>query len=532
MQLLTPFLISVALVLVCQFSYVHPDEHFQSLEILIGKIYNLGITTPWEFNEQNAARSYVPLYLFYGPLIYCAKILHINNPIALLMGARIQNFFFYITLFYKICSNQESRFIMLTSFITYAFQSHTFSNSIETLILLSVIYLFSYILQNNNKTNIMKLSLKVQFELGFLISLGIFNRITFPAFILLPSIFMFYKFYYKNILSFISLVISVIIVSIVFIAVDTKIFNAGKIVFAPWNNFAYNIESANLKLHGIHPRITHLLINLPQILGLLLPVAPAMLFNSLNSDLKHPFKNILNLSALSIISSIIILSIFQHQELRFLTPVLPLFAISFQSLQKITPSTKNNNNGKAVYIFQISKGLVLIWLIFNIGMTILYGMLHQSGIITFMNYYHSNNSQKLNELNTHIWWKTYSPPTWMYMSNKLVSSTTSIGSDNVETVNNIDFNNILNNVIDLKGCDVELLNITLSNVLDNNGNITLILPASVKSKLQVLNGTYLFNEKYFTNWHLDLDHIDFEDVSSLYPGLYAFDVQRKDDELN
>lgn len=41
----------------------------------------------------------------------------------------------------------------------------------------------------------------------------------------------------------------------------------GGIVLTPLNNLVYNLNVDNLAKHGIHPRYTHLLINLPLLFG-------------------------------------------------------------------------------------------------------------------------------------------------------------------------------------------------------------------------------------------------------------------------
>lgn len=41
----------------------------------------------------------------------------------------------------------------------------------------------------------------------------------------------------------------------------------GDCVITPWNNLMYNLNVDNLAQHGIHPRYTHIAINLPLLYG-------------------------------------------------------------------------------------------------------------------------------------------------------------------------------------------------------------------------------------------------------------------------
>lgn len=76
-------------------------------------------------------------------------------------------------------------FFTLTSYITLVYQNHLFSNSIETLLLLVTILLIDDLryVQESKDQDVQNLNKnKNLFYTGVLISLGIFNRITFPAF--------------------------------------------------------------------------------------------------------------------------------------------------------------------------------------------------------------------------------------------------------------------------------------------------------------------------------------------------------------
>lgn len=152
-----------------------------------------------------------------------------------------------------------------------------------------------------------------------MISLGVFNRVTFPAFILLPCLVLFWKFYRTHWQSISLLSFSFLASSCLIVLIDTKIFKNGKgLIIAPWNNLKYNIDIQNLQLHGLHSRYTHLLVNLPQMLG------PALLLAILSGYKLN------QLSTYSIVSGILFLSLFQHQELRFLIPTSSIIHNKFE----------------------------------------------------------------------------------------------------------------------------------------------------------------------------------------------------------
>lgn len=147
------------------------------------------------------------------------------------------------------------------------------------------------------------------------------------------------------------------------------------------NNFLYNSDSANLAQHGIHPRYQHFLVNLPQLLG---PAFPLIFFLR---------RSHINASLVSALSGISFLSIFPHQEARFLLPAVPLILSSIRLPYNLT----------------LRKTWTATWIIFNLVLGLLMGVYHQGGIVPVQTHIASSS-----EFVTHaFWWKTYSPPTWL-----------------------------------------------------------------------------------------------------------------------
>lgn len=487
-------------------SYIHPDEHFQSLEVLAVRFFGISGTIPWEFQSETAARSFVPLLVNYGPLFCVLKAFGVHSPQIILGLVRLQNYAIYILFSQWVLkklsdtgtfNSKWCNIFVVTSYLTCCFQSHSFSNSFETIVLLAVLALYNELLPHvrDKKTAIYKISCL----LGVLICLGSFNRITFPAFILLPSVLVFWQFFRNNPKALALLCISTTLSFLVFILIDTKMYGSHELVIAPLENLLYNFDESNLELHGLHPRYQHILINLPQIAG------PGVLFLNLRWS---RFRNATDrLVAISIISGLLILSLFKHQELRFLVPLGPLI---FALMDPIHASKL------------ISPRFVLkLWLVFNMAMGAIFGIYHQSGVLKVVTRF--NVEQEA--IGAHVWWKTYSPPTWMYMRKELTVSTTII-RQGIESVDHIPFGTVTNHVIDLKGCDDELLIFTLHNLLKHNANVNLIAPDSLASRLEMLQNTksLVLTRVYGTLNHLDLDHLDCSDFSTLRPGISIYRV--------
>lgn len=160
-----------------------------------------------------------------------------------------------------------------------------------------------------------------------------------------------------------------------------------KPVVTPLNNLLYNTSTINLSKHGLHPYYQHFIINLPQLLG---PAFIALLFTRRISPL-----------LLSAMVGTTILSFFPHQEARFLLPAIPL------ALSAVRVS------------LNYSRLFLLSWVIFNTFMGILMGIYHQGGVVPAQIHLASDNVN----LTHALWWKTYSPPTWL-LDGKTVNATT------------------------------------------------------------------------------------------------------------
>lgn len=172
-------------------------------------------------------------------------------------------------------------------------------------------------------------------------------------------------------------------------------------IITPLNNLLYNSDKSNLALHGLHPRYHHFLVNLPQLLG---PAYVAIILSlSKSKAIQSSLKNI---RAVSAISATAMLSLFPHQEPRFLLPCVPLL-LSCLRVRK-------------------SRLFLAAWVIFNAALGFLMGVYHQGGVVPTQlaipsivsdSFFEAGASDNAQKSATILWWKTYSPPLWLLGDN-------------------------------------------------------------------------------------------------------------------
>lgn len=497
-------------ILAVQPSYIHPDEFFQSFQI----IYNDNL--PWEVAEKgNINRSIVPLLITHYPVIWFGTKVGLD-PFQIYLLVRIQltivSWIITDWCLYRLAPLKHERIkatlFTMTSYLTLVHQTHTFSNSMETCLLLPTLYIVndirSYLERNTpgQSYSVVKLC-----ALGALISLGVFNRITFPAWILIPSFFLL-KFFLKHpFISFIPIIIF-ILTSVLFIVVDSLYYStAPSYVIAPLNNLVYNISTDNLRIHGVHPRYTHILVNYPQMVGPLF----FMIF---------PFTRTYTRTTtfLAVISGFLTLSIFPHQELRFLLPAVPLLStlISF-------------SNPAFSILKKYFKIALSLWLIYSSILSVFYGYFHQAGIIPAIAEINDNvltsslSISSSSHTTTLLFWRTYPPPTWMLdktlLPNPLYLSKHDDGTIPLDSP----YCN-RNYVIDLMGSSLETL-LAVGNKMSSScpkNNIYLVAP--VNAMLDIDTSSYSIIWKTF--WHLDMDHFEYDKhgIDTFTPGLGIYNL--------
>jgi GPI mannosyltransferase 4 len=183
--------------------------------LFTGQIFSYPVRRTWEFTTEHPIRSVFPLWPVYGLPMLLLKWLWIGNgkdgdvpPIAVFWTLRVLMFILSFVLedwaiHELVPSPRHRRVAMLlvaSSYVTWTYQTHTFSNSIETLVVAWSLVLIDRIVAKTVSTAVSsgtkaKLLTNEQKQssmiscglLGVVATFGIFNRITFPAFLLIPG---------------------------------------------------------------------------------------------------------------------------------------------------------------------------------------------------------------------------------------------------------------------------------------------------------------------------------------------------------
>lgn len=496
-------------------SYIHPDEHFQTFEPLAGPVFNYSTNQPWEFELADPARSMAPLLLIYYPAMQLARWLQMTPLQSWYLVRLVLMLVSWVTtdwVLYKMLPTKQERikaiFFVLTSYVSLVYQSHTFSNSVETVLVIAVVYMINE-LRFFKQLPAAQVSRKEVASFGFVIgalsAFGLFNRVTFPAYVILPSFFILSAIV-KWIFLLPCLLFGFSSVAITCILLDTSYYknvplnqvlhhfliqDFSYLVVTPLNNILYNSLIENLSVHGLHPLYTHLAVNLPQILG------PGLLF------LFGKGKNIYwkTTPFLSAAGGIVILSLIPHQELRFLIPVVPLFCSCFDL------TVFDRFEEKTLTYTNIT---LKLWFLFNIVLSLLMGIFHQGGVVPAMDYLYHLPSQPENI----IYWRTYMAPTWMLGDTK--NSTQFIQLNDEKLLYQINPNKS-NKFIDTMG----MLHRRLLEVLDKMTQNQTYLVTPIASFNKHFNASE-YECVWSYDYHLDMDHLDFTDVGSLRPGLGVY----------
>jgi phosphatidylinositol glycan class Z len=158
------FLVLVRLWFALSPSYLHPDENFQGPEVIAGEIFSYPVRRTWEFTSEHPIRSVFPLWPVYGLPMLLLRWLWIGNgndgeipPIVVFWTLRVLMFILSFVLedwaIHELVQSPRHRrvaiLLVASSYVTWTFQTHTFSNSIETLIVAWSLVLIERILDTS-----------------------------------------------------------------------------------------------------------------------------------------------------------------------------------------------------------------------------------------------------------------------------------------------------------------------------------------------------------------------------------------------
>ncbi|NWH65860.1 PIGZ mannosyltransferase, partial [Geococcyx californianus] len=512
-----------------QAGYLHPDEFFQAPEVMAGDILNLQVYYPWEFLSGSPCRTVVFPLMTSGVAYWVIKSLQqldlcssCVNSYTLLVLPRLLFTVFSFVLDYSVyrlapfwgADPWKALVLLAGSYVTLVFYTRTLTNALEGLLLALLMVLVSPGKSDGSLVQPASSPL-----IGIVTTAGFFNRPTFLAFALMPllywagSVVTSQKSIKTAVHHFLKLVLCACFTAIVFVTADTIYFTSmgldnlysirespfdviaqlhEKMVATPLNFLSYNLNPHNLALHGSHPRVTHFAVNGIMLFGILHILAMGDGFKILKKYIQqliwvtpnhHDLSGLLAHSEgnstllLFYFVPLAFLSLFSHQEPRFLIPlILPLV------------------------LFSASQNRAVKWkpviVIFNILGALLFGCLHQGGLIPCLFHLeqlmHSPESSIHPRNYTLLFAHTYMPP---------------------RSLLNIKKSDTHIEVIDMAGSKEETLCQTVEQQADNftcnDCHVFVIIPGTVRTTLRKCGVS-------FKNETLIFPHLSMEDPPQIH----------------
>jgi phosphatidylinositol glycan class Z len=413
--------------LIGQNGYIHPDEYFQSIQIVTEDLFNQqNPNRTWEFTSDNPIRNIAIPYIIYGFPIKLLSILVNANIVSLstdnlILYPRLSiTLVSYLNDYYlykcaKILKVDKISVLVLfgSSYITLVYLTHTFSNSIETCLFTMLIY--SVLLEQTSRTRSL---------IGLIMVVGVFNRPTFILYSIVPVGYCIHakltsykpRWMLKAIVTaIIDLAVYAVPVALLFTCIDTFYYNklsafdfdglsTTNLVLTPLNFVLYNIDSSNVQSHGAHSFYRHATINCMLLFGFNYILFLFQYKNRVSQFLYHAF-----------VVPLICFTFISHQEPRFLLPlVVPICLLTSEKTFKHTH-------------------MAFTWFAFNFVLAIVYGVYHQGALIKSIDYvngifHHAANSN----INTHvIYYNTYMVPAYLV---NVVQQHTTIQHNSVKNI--------------------------------------------------------------------------------------------------
>ncbi|XP_028170960.1 GPI mannosyltransferase 4 [Ostrinia furnacalis] len=280
--------------------------------------------------------------------------------------------------------------------------------------------------------------------LSTLVTIGIFNRPTFVGFAFPPIFFWLHRGLGSKVVGFkdfhyriFMLIICSIPTVIILIIVDSSYYGyltmadieSFKIswdnwVVTPLNFLRYNSDMGNLNQHGLHPRWLHLAVNIPLLFNVLGILAIFTLAGHAYRFIRGQYsklpriQSITGLMLFSLITPVALLSLFPHQEARFIIPVLVPLVYLFGNHLHVNESDGPQRK-------KLKNFLRYSWYTFNIILTVFFGFVHQGGLYPFTNNLHREIKRTYGTHTHVITTHSYSIPTFLLQ----LESTTKVFKD-------------------------------------------------------------------------------------------------------
>lgn len=406
--------------------YVHPDEFFQSGEVAAAQFAHIHAgPAPWEFNADRPIRSLLTTAVASSSLLRPLSALEQPNTWVLLCASRIP----YLALSFVVDASIVSigrahllpapmlLLLFAGAWPTLVLSVRSFSNVLEqALFAVTLAIVLAHppthgdargpvALQNGAVENGRRL--RVACALGALLAIGCWVRFTFAFFWAAPFLVFACSPSAGNpnqlsssmapaIRRTVAAAVTAVAVGAMLLCADCALYG-GVCRTTPWrciaplNALRYNLSTRNLAEHGLHPRLTHLALNLPLLSG---PMAvPALWdvvirfgwaghalhaaargkglrFESSNGNAPQQMRHAALRRQLfaCIALPLAILSAAPHQEPRFLLPLL-------------LPVTLLHGS----WVLHRSSRL-LAWVIFHAALTCFFVVMHQAGVVRALAY--------------------------------------------------------------------------------------------------------------------------------------------------
>ncbi|GAA6053257.1 hypothetical protein NBRC10513_007170 [Rhodotorula toruloides] len=410
-------------------SAIHPDEHFQNPEIAASTVFEYalssdGLLRTWEWEGTAPCRSIVPVVGSTGWIFALLKLAVGDKPTgyALFLAQKLAMLLFSFLIDYLIWSTSNGSPIPLLLFasspVVFTFLLRPFSNSLETLVLAAAFYLAPRDAKRDSPFRLL--------AFGAVTALGIFTRITFVAFAaplvldvaqrlaLQPSRSQ------SSLLRLakrsIPIVLSFAITSLACAITDTSYLSStgsaplSRLILTPLNLLRYNLSAANLAEHGLHPRYMHVLVNWPMLFGVglaIIPTAATTMRGAKDASSKPEERRRIILYLASFLLPTFLLSLQPHQEPRFLVPLIVPLALLAPYSPLFRSGTKRARKWRRAFW--------ALWLVHSTILIILFGYLHQGGLLPALFALNGQLSDPSIALGARravdiVFWRTFMPP--------------------------------------------------------------------------------------------------------------------------
>lgn len=158
--------------------YIHPDEFFQSSEVIVGRYFKVVHYEPWEYSGHYPCRSVlfpITIFLLSGGFLRDPKDAYSSFTLCAIAVTLTVKRIVYTMDTMKKPSNPGS---VLCAAALWTFMLKPFSNSVETLLLSYLVY-YTF----PSKSRLVAPNAK---EIGIILAVGFFNRPTFAFFAAVP----------------------------------------------------------------------------------------------------------------------------------------------------------------------------------------------------------------------------------------------------------------------------------------------------------------------------------------------------------